>query len=1127
MFRKLSTYVLFLLLGAPLAAFAQGTGTLAGRVTDDSGEGLPGANVIIGETQLGAATDLDGNYRIIGIPVGEYDVTARFVGFEEETVQGVRISSGYTTQQDFALRDDAIELEGVEVVYERPIIQRDAIGAPRVVSGEEIQNLPVRSVAAVVALQSGSVVGSDGGLNLRGGRSEEVAYYVDGVKVTGSLAVNQNSIQEQEMLIGTIPAKYGDVQSGVISITTKTGRSDFFGSAEGVTSTGLDAYGYNLATLALGGPIVPGRVGFFASGEYRHSEDASPYGRSIYELPQEDFDALQLRPQVLEYQNEAGDVAWVPIPVDLFDNVTDGLDPAALEAAIDSLGLAPEGYALVDESPVVAAQTYTADRFSLVRGKDDPAQGFTFNGNLNFDILPTVSLRLGGAFDTNDGRNYSFTNGLYNRNFSEFSNETWRVYGTLRQRIGDNAFYQITGEFQDNSGVTHPEAFSDDINEVINYGDASNAYNATARRYVQLGRCVDTNEDGAVTTADDIVYCRQYANDGSTRPDFVAPGTFGLPGQISTGFSQSHNQQYRFAASATTQLGVHQLEFGGEYQQNTNRFFSIAGNGLAAFVADEDGPRLTAAGLPEGGITSYDQLTFESVRTRVNYYGYNYLGTEEVDDQSIDGYFAADNTTGQRGNSNIAPWQPYYYAGYIQDKIEYRDLVVNLGLRVDAYNNNAPVLIDLWATEPVVRAGSIEGRPAGIDSDYAVYFNDDVVVGYRDLNGNFYDANGEESSVAAIEALSGQQRVVEGADRSEAFTDYETQVTVMPRVGVSFPVTDQALFFASYNVIAQRPTEALFTAFRSYDDDLTPQDRINNPSLKPEKTTQYELGFRQRVGERAAVTLSGFYRTQENKIAVRTLDGANVEYSTYLNRDFTTSQGVEFGFDLRRTNNLAVSANYTLSFAKGTGSDANTTAAIAWRGTTYPSFISQSDFDQRHTANINVDYRYGDGEGPMIGGMHLLENFGINIIGQFASGQRYTPLAATGFGVFDSFTENTRGQVNSATLPATSRIDVRLNRGFNLGFGGARLNAYLWIQNLLDTENVFAVYRATGLVDYDGYLDTDGGRSLLNSSRASEGVAFNYNSYVGGPINNGGFQTSGGAFYGAPRRIRLGLLLDF
>ncbi|NNF56741.1 MAG: carboxypeptidase-like regulatory domain-containing protein, partial [Rhodothermaceae bacterium] len=89
MFRKLSTYVLFLLLALPGVALAQNTGKLSGQVTDaTTGDPLPGAQVVVDGTQLGAATDLDGNYVILGIPVGQYDVEARFVGFETERRTG-------------------------------------------------------------------------------------------------------------------------------------------------------------------------------------------------------------------------------------------------------------------------------------------------------------------------------------------------------------------------------------------------------------------------------------------------------------------------------------------------------------------------------------------------------------------------------------------------------------------------------------------------------------------------------------------------------------------------------------------------------------------------------------------------------------------------------------------------------------------------------------------------------------------------------------------------------------------------------------------------------------------------------------------------------------------------------
>ena len=1134
MLRNLGTLVLMLLLATPLAAVAQNTGKLAGRVVDDLGDPLPGANVVVEGTQLGAATDIDGNYFIIGIPVGEYPVTASFVGYQTQTVEDVQISSGYTTEQNFELGPQ--ELGEVTVVYERPIIQKDAIGAPRVVSGEDIQNLPIRGVADVAAIQNGVVNnGREGDLFIRGGRDEEVAYYVDGVKVTGSapVGVNQAAIAEQEMLIGTIPARYGDVQSGVISITTKSGGTEFFGSAEVITSEVLDDFGYNLGSLSIGGPIIPGRLDFFLSGQGTFERDYNTYSIDTYRLSDEDFAFLQQNPQVLRTVCAdpdgcgegfaEGDEQFIPLNSELFFEDGTFREGVTVEGLRDILGdQIGDGFELAANDLLVnAPETYTADRFDLERGKDAPQQNYTFNGNVTLNLTDALSLRLGGGYDTQHTEQFSFRNSLYNRDrFYNNERESWRAYGTFRQRLSDNAFYQIQGEYQDYQFVLYPEGFSSNVEDALFYGDIDDEYNAIARRYLVL-------RGGE--------FQQLYNSDQTGSPSSVG-GTFNLPGARLTRFQQAHYQQLRFSGSATTQLGVHQIEFGGEYEQRTRRFFDIAGAALAQYYNDGDAVT-EVEGIPEGGVTSYDQLPFEAIESRiVTRYGYNYLGTEEVDSQDIDAYFNNEST-------DVAPYEPIYYAGYIQDKIEFRDLVINLGLRVDVFDNNSLVLLDPYAPLPIARAnyagfanpedplfqGDDFSVPGGIGSDYAVYFNDaGNVVGYRDLDGNFFDTEGIATTANDITgAASGQVQGVD-APRSSAFTDYEPEVTFMPRVGVSFPVTDRALFFASYNVTSQRPTENAFTPFTTFEV-LTGQDsRTSNPALEPERTTQYELGFRQRVGERAALTLSGFYRTQENKISNRTLFGAFPSYGTYLNADFTTTKGVELGFDLRRTSNLSINANYTLSFASGTGSDAASTGTVVWRGSYFPNFISPADFDQRHTGNVSLDYRFGDDEGPMLGGARILENFGVNVLASFGSGQRYTPIAASNFNVNDSFTAPVTGAINSQTLPATSRIDLRIDRGFDLGFGNTRLKAYLWVQNLLDTENVIAVYRATGLPDQDGYLLSAGGQTFLTNAPDPEGRAFNYDAYVGGPVNVGGSQSSGGGFfYGPPRRIRLGFLLDF
>ncbi len=209
-----------------------------------------------------------------------------------------------------------------------------------------------------------------------------------------------------------------------------------------------------------------------------------------------------------------------------------------------------------------------------------------------------------------------------------------------------------------------------------------------------------------------------------------------------TGFSQSNNERYRFSGNATTQVGVHQIEFGGEYQQDTRRFFSIGGYGLAGFVNDEDGPEQRIAGFPDG-ITSYDQLPVSALRDRTTYYGYNYNGTAEVNDQDVDLFY--DRTNEDPDSKNLDAYRPRYYAGYIQDKIEFQDLIIQLGFRADVFDNNTLQLKDVYAPTPIQRAGdSGVPLPNGIDSDFAVYYNGDNIVGYRDTDGNFFDNEGSD-----------------------------------------------------------------------------------------------------------------------------------------------------------------------------------------------------------------------------------------------------------------------------------------------------------------------------------------------------------------------------------------------
>ena len=331
----------------------------------------------------------------------------------------------------------------------------------------------------------------------------------------------------------------------------------------------------------------------------------------------------------------------------------------------------------------------------------------------------------------------------------------------------------------------------------------------------------------------------------------------------------------------------------------------------------------------------------------------------------------------------------------------------------------------------------------------------------------------------------------------------------MPRIGVSFPITDQALFFASFGVVSQRPSSRTFTTLET----LQGTGGGNNPALRPEKTTKYELGFRQRVGSRTALTLSGFFHQINNLIQLRNLREATPNgYSRFENVDFGTVKGFEFGLDMRRTRGVALNANYTLSFADGTGSGDRTTSVIVWIDETPPNFISALDFDQRHKMNLSIDYRLGAGEGPTIFGAKLLENFGVNILATAGSGFPYTGVVEP-FPVNASRAPNPSGGINEDRMPWTSRIDLRLDRRFQLS-SGSSLTAFLWVQNLLDQSNTQNVWRFTGLPDDDGFLSTAGGIQFLESATPAAETLYTQRNRILG-------------YVGLPRLTRLGVRIDF
>ena len=320
MFRLLIPVLL--LLFAAGSASAQ-SGKIAGTVTDSAtGEPLPGVNVVIEGTTQGTATGIDGAYVIIGVRPGVYDVVASFIGFSRQRLEGVQVNVDLTTTVDFPMAEGVIEGEEIIVTAEAEAVRKDLTSSEARVTAETIDKLPVTELSQVLDVQAG--VTTRDGIHIRGGRSSEVVFMVDGVPVSDSydgssvIQLENDGIEELQVISGTFNAEYGNAMSGVVNVVTKEGRSDrFSGSAQaysggyavtgegggdflrgvrteehtkaGIQYRDIDPYSYlpfqadhfRNATVSLEGPIRKDRITFFALGRY-FKNDGWLYGARLF-----------------------------------------------------------------------------------------------------------------------------------------------------------------------------------------------------------------------------------------------------------------------------------------------------------------------------------------------------------------------------------------------------------------------------------------------------------------------------------------------------------------------------------------------------------------------------------------------------------------------------------------------------------------------------------------------------------------------------------------------------------------------------------------------------------------------------------------------------------------------------
>ena len=1008
--------------------FSQNTGKVKGTIKSIDGAGLAGANITLEGTGLGVASSENGDFLIVNVPVGVYSIKGEYIGFSSKIIEGVRVSADLTTVLNVELEVSTVEGQEVRVVAEKPLVKRDATNTNRVVSSDVIESLPLRSVDDIVGLQAGVVDN-----HVRGGRSGDNAYYVDGVLMkdhwegsnsTGGLS--QVGMEEISLQAGGYGAEYGGANGGIINVTSKSGGQKISASFEsvrdlGATDAGTDpdkiySYGYQVNNFEVGGPLSS-NLRWWVMAEQEKRGDRNP---SFSSHPYAN---------VTEYQT------------------LNGADSASIWSASDG-GLGDNVFYYDEVTRVNGADTATtylvgtdyARKWGPVRNNGSDRTRLA--GNLGID-MGNMRFKLGySGFNYEASRNWN-DNQLLNWENATNRNSSMNMFylnGTMT--LSDLSYVNVVGSMKNYSTT--------DYN-----GNISDKYEVSDRSWVNYGKR-DTlfgmptyyhRDDGKrALSPGDVVYFEGYG---------YQSGRYSHRNESQTGLRLDY---------VNTFFGNHEIKAGIEYYNTKLRVYEVLqGHEIYEQISKLDADGSGTVEMSEVGDynadgsagTAEDLLDWEFSAYRNAYttnIGYDIFGNE------TDSY---DET-----KHGSAPGNPVSSRFYIQDQIEYSDVVVKLGLSFESWspNNQGPV-----------------------DSD-----------------GNATDAG--------LNTISTKNNRI---DRT-GWKDVEAHTGILPRVGFAFPISDKTNFRAQYGNYWQEPSlQYVYLSDSELAANVSQGNMVTtpNPAMKPERTTSYEVGFTQQIGQSAALDVVGFYKEIRDymQLVNRTimLNGSEFNLAYYGTGDFGVTRGFSANLSMRRVKGFLADFNYTWMEARGTGSDPASNFNIAWIGDEYPTVINRLDFDQTHTGSVVLDYRNTSTSG-------LLSGFGASAVYSVGSGQAYTPSKMVST-IFDRGWNAPLAAINSADMPWYKNLDIRIEKTTNIS--GYNLNIYCLVLNALNHENVKEVIPTSGRADTDGWLATAEGQVWVNSQNSvypnADAEAL-YNDRLRDPGN-----------WSNPRTMRLGVQVNF
>jgi outer membrane receptor protein involved in Fe transport len=1009
-------FILYAMILISGIAFGGTTGKIAGVVRDaKTNEFLPGANIILEGTTMGAATSVDGAYIILNVPPGNYTLRASVIGYRELRVENVHVSIDLTTHQDFSLEETVLEAgETVTIVATRPMVVKDLTASTAVVGSEEIENLPITEINEAVQLQAGLVQDAGGGLHIRGGRTGEISYWIDGIPVTdvyngGSVVeVNKNMVQELQVVSGAFNAEYGQAMSGIVNIATKDGTNDFGGSVSAYfgdhVSThkeifnNIDAFSPTAvrdAEGSLNGAILKDKLFFYINGRYDY-DDGYIYGQRRFN-PQAVTTPWTLADSVLkerapEYYNAENQVDQRNNQT--FEYVVGSnafIDSLITVSAMDeALRANPDSFAVY--YPVY----YNRLRENHKNGKGDMAyvpmnynEKYYGQAKLIYKFTPSLKL-------------------LYNLIYDDVQFKEWSIFDNER----DYKYNPDGSPTKYSLGMTHIVQLTHALSSTTFYTLGLSYFTKTFDKYLYK------SDYDPRWVHPDLALQQPYS--------FKTAGTSGT--DVNSTIFKRKTKTMLAKLDLTSQVtSTHQIKTGIEFRQHDVRRRDYTLRPVEQEITIDpvfDSPFISTQVLPES--TIYNSS-----------YKHN----------------------------------PREFSAYIQDKMEFKNMIVNLGVRLDYFDPDGVVLVD--ESDPSIY------NPIRPENRYKDWGTDGIP--------NTHDPDGTESNGIKDP---GEPSVTLAERQTYWYKQASTKMNISPRIGFSFPITDHGMIYFSYGHFFQVPRfERLYqNPDFELDSGTGNVGIIGNADLKPEKTVSGEIGLQQQLSDDIAISITGYFRDVRNLTSTRADDieifGGSATYSKFVNSDFGLIKGIIFSLNKRFSGGLSATLDYTLQQAKGSNSDPEAARNAVAGGSLPEVQLTPLDWDQKHTINATVTYS--------------TPSYGGSLIARWGSGLPYTPRRSE---------DITTLLTNSQRKPSSYSIDLRAYKKITLG--ARTLTLFMRVFNLFDTLNEINVFDDTGRAGFTTDIET---AQATNPTQA---------------INTLEDWFTNATHYSEPRRIEAGFSYDF